>query len=222
MSVCKKCSLEKPDSEFGKSSRGRLKGSCKECESEYQKAYYLANREKVLARTSVTSKNWRLNNKERASEANKQYRIDNAERISSRKKELRSQNKEKESEYARQYYAKNRDKRLENSRTWHAENKENIYERKKLWGKENPHIRAEYAMRRHARKLQATPSWADIDEIREFYRDAARLTLETGYKWEVDHIVPLQGKLVSGLHNQFNLRVIPKSDNAAKHNRWHP
>jgi hypothetical protein len=62
----------------------------------------------------------------------------------------------------------------------------------------------------------ATCSWANADAIAEHYRNAARLTVATGVKWVVDHIVPLRSKLVSGLHNEHNLQVMTDAENRAK------
>ena len=91
-----------------------------------------------------------------------------------------------------------------------------------LYGRCNPGtINARTALRR-AIKLQATPFWLTKEqkrEIRAFYIEAARLTKETGIKHQVDHIVPLQGKTVTGLHVPWNLQILTASQNAAKGNR---
>lgn len=63
----------------------------------------------------------------------------------------------------------------------------------------------------------ATPSWADHDAMELLYIEARGLTATTGIKHEVDHIIPLQGKKVCGLHVPWNLRVITKAANARKH-----
>jgi hypothetical protein len=79
--------------------------------------------------------------------------------------------------------------------------------------------RAARTAARTARKLQATPRWADLAAIDAVYQKAHRLTRETGIEHEVDHIVPLRGLTVCGLHVQNNLRAIPKQVNAEKGNR---
>lgn len=73
---------------------------------------------------------------------------------------------------------------------------------------------------RSAALRMATPIWVDVDAIEAFYTEARRLTALTGAKHDVDHIIPLQGKKVCGLHVPWNLRVITKIDNVRKHNRF--
>jgi len=73
--------------------------------------------------------------------------------------------------------------------------------------------------RRRQREARATPPWADRAAIRAIYKKAKRLSKSTGEQHVVDHIVPLDGKLVCGLHVSWNLRVIPWLENARK--SWH-
>lgn len=76
--------------------------------------------------------------------------------------------------------------------------------------------------KRRAAQLQRTPPWADMRAIRRVYAEAARLTRETGAVHHVDHTIPLQGELVSGLHVHNNLQVLPASENIRKRNRFEP
>ena len=75
---------------------------------------------------------------------------------------------------------------------------------------------------RRAQKRHVTPAWANQFFISEIYDLAQRRTKATGIEWHVDHIVPLRSNIVSGLHVEQNLRVIPKSTNLAKGNRHWP
>lgn len=77
-------------------------------------------------------------------------------------------------------------------------------------------------MKYMAAKLHRIPPWADMQAIKMFYEIARRVTQCTGIRFEVDHVVPLRGKYVSGLHVPTNLRVIPKSLNCKKHNSFEP
>jgi len=75
--------------------------------------------------------------------------------------------------------------------------------------------------KRQAAQLQRTPAWdPDANLIIAKYQLAAMFTRETGIPHHVDHIIPLQGKNVSGLHVFSNLRVIPGADNVKKSNKF--
>lgn len=73
---------------------------------------------------------------------------------------------------------------------------------------------------RRAGLEQATPKWANRAAIRAVYTRCAEVTLNTGIRHEVDHIVPLRGRRVSGLHVHWNLQVIPAEDNRLKSNHF--
>jgi hypothetical protein len=62
-------------------------------------------------------------------------------------------------------------------------------------------------------------SWANVEAIATLYAEAALLTRETGRSHVVDHIIPLKGRTVSGLHVESNLRIIERSENARKSNK---
>jgi hypothetical protein len=63
------------------------------------------------------------------------------------------------------------------------------------------------------RQLQATPCWADLVAIKKFYENCPE-----GY--HVDHIAPLQGKTICGLHVLENLQYLTASENCRKGNTY--
>lgn len=75
---------------------------------------------------------------------------------------------------------------------------------------------------RRSRVRKATPKWLTEDQKQQillFYEKARILTLKTGVKHEVDHVHPINGVNVCGLHVPWNLQVITKAANVSKGNR---
>ena len=112
---------------------------------------------------------------------------------------------------------------LEERKRYRDKNKESINEKRKEYVKNNrDKVNARKAKYRAA-KLNATPKWLtkeDFNMILSFYLQAKTLSLETGIKYQVDHIVPLRGKTVCGLHVPWNLQVITAEENRKKRNLW--
>ena len=74
--------------------------------------------------------------------------------------------------------------------------------------------------KRQAQKINATPAWADLEQIKRIYTLCAKVSERTGVLHHVDHIIPLKGKDVCGLHTEKNLRVIPAKMNLEKSNKY--
>lgn len=92
----------------------------------------------------------------------------------------------------------------------------------KKWKKKNPGKNAASASKYHSGKLKRTPAWLSnnqLNEIKQFYKHAEYLTHYTKTIFEVDHIVPLRGKYVSGLHVPWNLQLITAEENRRKYNK---
>lgn len=93
----------------------------------------------------------------------------------------------------------------------------------KRYREKNKAIRAKIQMKRKSSKLQRTPTWLtefDLLKIKCYYQVAAMRTKDSGEAWHVDHIIPLQGKNVCGLHVPSNLQIIPAIENMRKNNHY--
>jgi len=101
------------------------------------------------------------------------------------------------------------------------EKREAERKRQLKWKKDNPGYVCHINNIRYVKKKQRMPLWADPDAIRKIYEDCAALNSEHGPRsYHVDHIIPLQGKTVSGLHVENNLQILKASDNLAKSNNY--
>jgi len=76
-------------------------------------------------------------------------------------------------------------------------------------------VRNSLVAKRRAAKLNRTVGWGQ-EGIQELYKECAAL----GPDYHVDHIIPMQGKKVSGLHVRENLQIIPKKENLEKSNKY--
>lgn len=121
-----------------------------------------------------------------------------------------------------EYNRKRRARRvtLASDRKWIEENREKVRATKARWKKRNRPYGAAWAMKREAQKQFAYPAWADDEATLAIYEQCAKVTAETGVQHHVDHIVPLLGKNVCGLHVHYNLQILTAAENIAKGNRW--
>lgn len=111
------------------------------------------------------------------------------------------------------------DKVIAYSRSRYVSNKEDMILASEKWRLANREKEAERTARRKAAKLKACPPWVDHNEISKFYEAAREATILTGIPHEVDHIHPLQGETLCGLHVPWNLQILTKSENSRKKNR---
>ena len=127
----------------------------------------------------------------------------------------------KHAENCDRYRKENPDRQRQNLRDWRERNRERYRNNEYEWRVKNSiSVYARNKERTERQKL-ATPIWADVEKIVAIYCEARRLTADTGIKWHVDHLIPLCGELVSGLHIHSNLRVIPATENLRKNNHFH-
>jgi hypothetical protein len=102
-------------------------------------------------------------------------------------------------------------------------NHEGVKISKAKWRLENRGSTNALCIKRRLAKINRTPKWVtqdDLETIKQIYTFANNLSKVFGTKYHVDHIVPLQGMLVSGLHVPSNLQIIPAVDNVKKSNSY--
>jgi len=98
-------------------------------------------------------------------------------------------------------------------------NEDNV--RKLQWKRDNMGYVSHINNIRRAAKIHRTVSWGNDDAIKKIYDERAALNYEHGKgTHHVDHIIPLQGKYVSGLHVENNLQILTAAENLRKGNRY--
>lgn len=205
---CTVCLKEKELTEFRKDKRlisGR--GSqCKQCGAEKARL-------------------WNIRNRERHKENQRRWIEENKEYNSHRKIKWAKENEERKKQADRRYYYKNAEKIAKTTKIYREKNKERIKERYNIYRKENSAKINALNAKRHAAKMKRTPKWLtkeDKDLIESIYREAHAKTKQEGIHYHVDHIYPLQGKTVSGLHVPSNLQILSAKENISKNNRYDP
>ena len=129
------------------------------------------------------------------------------------------ENKEATRRRSRKFYDANKELCKLRTVEWQRKNKERHAEKSKRWKQKNkPHL-AFKSMQRRKHVRVATPPWANMDSIKLKYVEAQTMGFVSGVSHHVDHIVPLQGETVCGLHVHYNLRAIPATDNVKKGNK---
>ncbi len=155
----------------------------------------------------------------------------------------REANREKLRQQAREYYATHKDQQKANMADWRVRNPEwlkanyqrqrekittdpdrieAVRQQRRKHAKTYPERSTAQTRKRQAAQLQRTPAWltdANFKAMLVFYEEAKSLTEQTGVKYEVDHIVPLLGENVCGLHVPWNLQILTQSENRSKGNK---
>ena len=119
----------------------------------------------------------------------------------------------------RSYYEKNKETVIAKAASRSPEERRQARSRHK---ERNPELYKELVSLRRRRFRQATPKWLSAEqklEIRLKYRLAIELSRRTGVRHADDHIVPLQGEEVCGLHVPWNLAVVTQAENLKKSNK---
>lgn len=118
---------------------------------------------------------------------------------------------------------KDPEKARETVRRYRKRHYEKELARNMRYVKANPEVFARASAKRRADKLKATPQWLTEEhkqELKEIYANARRLSNAVGIPFHVDHVIPLRGCGVCGLHVPWNLKPIPAKVNMAKGNKY--
>lgn len=140
-------------------------------------------------------------------------------------REYAAANRERLKAYKSNYRAENRAELSKREKEQRDPERNRIYQKKygKKYRKENKPLINFWASNRRAAKIERTSSWlteTDNAVILAMYERARQLTKETGVEHHVDHIIPLQGSLVSGLHVPENLQILTAAENLEKSNSF--
>lgn len=110
----------------------------------------------------------------------------------------------------------------EKAALWQKTHKKAVKAKNSRWKRNNLDKVAAQASKRRSSRINAQPPWLNRQQIKEiqwFYATAKELSWLSEEPLQVDHIVPLLGKAVCGLHVPWNLQILPKSANLKKGNR---
>ncbi|WP_139281466.1 hypothetical protein [Muricoccus roseus] len=182
-------------------------GRCRACIRAHNRAYYAKNKGTLLAK----SRKWHEANRDRANAYARGRATINLD-------EHRARNRAKMARWR----AKNAEAVRKKRRSYYASDPQRHCAYTLKWCRANPEKAAAQAAKRRAQRRQATPRWADLAVMTLIYAEAARLTRASGIRHDVDHIVPLISTAVCGLHVPWNLRVVTRTENQAKGNRFSP
>lgn len=140
------------------------------------------------------------------------------------KKKYRNKNKDKIKEYKANYFQSNKQKAMDYNKAYRRK-RFLPKQRKRLTVEEIKIKRREYRLKepqnqrnfhqanRRASELQRTPIGSDLEAIKAFYLNCPKGMV-------VDHIIPLQGKIISGFHTIKNLQYISSEENLRKGNKF--
>ena len=141
------------------------------------------------------------------------------------KQEWDNKNKDYTLQVAKEWHYKNYSKHKERIFAYQKEWKKNNLEKYKIYAKKCYHNNKEkvYAncAKYRAKKRNAAPAWLNDEmqiEIEGLFKKAKEMFNVTGVKYEVDHIIPLQGVNVCGLHVPWNLQILTRFENRSKKN----
>jgi len=147
-------------------------------------------------------------------QGDKQYYQANSEKVKQTVAKYRQENPEKVSQVKKDWYALNKKDVYNKNNSYRKLNPDKSYEYQKKYREANRGKRTAWLAKYRSTKLQATPPWFEKDLVETVYIKAK----EWGFA--VDHVIPLQGENVCGLHCWENLQLLDPMLNSSKGNRF--
>lgn len=148
----------------------------------------------------------------------KEYYVKNKEVLKQKEGKRNEENPEIRRGRDRDYYKRNKKARLSYLKEWRDRNRGYIREKGKDYYRDHKERYIAASAKRHSVKLQATPLWFEKEAVDTLYEKRAQLSVDWGIMLHVDHVVPLQGKNVCGLHCHANLQLLEARMNIVKGN----
>lgn len=221
MKLCPKCKTEKSTDLFYKCKKNAsdLQSYCKSCIKVANASWAENNKDKFKDYQS------KFRGTDKRKQYIKLYKEQKADFISARRKEYKEENSERIKEGNRLYAKLNSDKIRSINKKYYEENRELILSKSKEYRRKNKSRYAKHSSLRRATERRAQPTWLtreDLIRMELIWGLRELKSFVTKEEYEVDHIVPLRGKTVCGLHVPWNLRVILRYENRSKHARYWP
>lgn len=143
------------------------------------------------------------------------YYEQNSDVIKARVAKYQEKNPELVRQWDRNRYLEKKDEYIESAARWVKKNPEKRKEIQKNYDKRNQKEKNARTAKYRAIKIQATPQWLSEQQLEEIQR----IYINCPQGFDVDHVVPLRGKDVRGLHVPWNLQYLPHLDNMKKSNK---
>ena len=181
----------------GHVSKRHVTSGCVECWPTYGKTQYERHKDRILERSRQNQHKYR--------EQRKEYALKNKEYLKqkTRERNQRPEVKERNRKRHKEYWLNNKERRREIANRYANSAKGQAKSRVRQLAKRN-----------------ATPTWVCLESLEVKHKERITMSRLTGVPHHIDHIVPLQGDNVCGLHVPWNLRVITAEHNLSKHNKW--